>query len=448
MRALCALLLLGGLVHAAETRADPKIDFERYTLPNGLEVILVPDRTTPIVFVSVWYHVGSGDDTPGRSGFAHLFEHTMFQGAEHTGEDAHFKILERAGVSTVNGTTNNARTNYFEEVPSNQLETALWLESDRMGYLEPGINEKSLDNQREVVKNERRQRLDNVPYGKERFALAAALYPEGHPYRYLTIGKHEDITNAQVADVKAFFEKWYAPANATLCLAGDFDPAEARRLVEKWFGSFPKTERPAHAQLPRPVIAEAKRITVEDDFARLRRLHYAWFSPLIYQPGDAELDVLANALGSKSGRLRRILVNDRQLARNVAVFQQSDARSSTLDVIVDLNPSADLAEVERIVDEELGKVTSAPIDARELGRALVAIESSFIWGLESVQARAELLQSYNHFTGDPGYIKKDLERYRSTTPDKVLAVAKQYLGKEHRVEVVTMPKAAPAGGAK
>src|SRR6185312_6585768 len=213
-----------------------------------------PDQSVPLVAVNVWYHVGSGDEVPGRSGFAHLFEHMMFQGSKNTGADAHFKILRQIGASNVNGTTNTDRTNYFEVVPSNQLETALWLESDRMGHLLDVLDKKELENQIDVVRNERRQSYDNRPYTRALFALYAALFPEGHPYRYLTIGKHEDLVAASVDDVKNFFRTWYVPANATLTITGDFELADAKKDVEKWFGSFPVSQKPAVVKIPTPVV--------------------------------------------------------------------------------------------------------------------------------------------------------------------------------------------------
>ena len=238
----------------APVAADPVIAHEKYVLPNGLEVILAPDSTVPLVAVNVWYHVGSGYEVPGKTGFAHLFEHMLFQGSKNVGEDRHFDVLKNIGAGEVNGTTNPDRTNYYELVPSNQLETALWLESDRMSHLLELLTQKSLDNQIEVVRNERRQRYDNVPYGKARFALYEALYPEGHPYRYLTIGKHEDLVAASVDDVKNFFKTWYVPANATLTVAGDFDVPAAKALVEKWFGKFPKSVKPTPISIPAPTI--------------------------------------------------------------------------------------------------------------------------------------------------------------------------------------------------
>ena len=425
---------------------DPKITFKKYTLPNGLEVILHQDKTVPLVAVNLWYHVGSGDEVPGKSGFAHLFEHMMFQGTKNTGEDQHFEILQQIGSSDSNGSTNPNRTNYYEVVPSNQLEVALWLESERMGYLPEAITEKSLANQRDVVRNERRQSYDNVPYGKDAFATAAALYPEGHPYRYLTIGLHEDLEGGSVDDVKGFFRKWYAPSNATLTLAGDFETASAQKLVEKWFGTFPKIAKPERRVVETPQIAETRRVTVEDPFARLRRVHYAWNTPALYAPGDAELDILASALGqSGTGRLYKTLVLEKQLAQAVTVYQGSLQRSSTFNVIVDLRPNADMAEVERLIDEELGRVLSAPVTDAEFRRAVVNYESGSVWGLESLLARAESLQTYNHFTGNPDWITEDLDRYRKSNVQAVVGIAKKFLQKPNRIEVITMPAKTGAG---
>jgi zinc protease len=432
------LLALGSLVSPAAAD-DPVVKFERYRLANGLEVILHQDKRVPLVAVDVWYHVGSGDEKPGKSGFAHLFEHMLFQGSKHVGDDRHFDVLKKIGGSGVNGSTNTDRTNYYEAVPSHQIETALWLESDRMGYLLPKLTEASFRNQVDVVRNERRQNYDNVPYGRARFAVAELLYPEGHPYRYLTIGRHEDLSAASLEDVTAFYEKWYVPANATLVLAGDFEIATAKKLVDKWFGSFPRTEKPAHRPPPTPVIKRTRR-EVPDPFARLRRIEYVWHSPIFFAPGDAELDIAAHVLGaSGTGRLYKILVHEKQLAQSVMAFQASKQFSSTFTVAVVARSDADLAEIERIVDAELDSLRKQPIDKREFDRAVIEREASTVWELESLLARAERLQLYNHYVGDPDYITRDLDRYRKSSPAKVMATAAQVLDRERRVEVLTVP---------
>lgn len=429
----------------ASDGAVPDIPFERYRLDNGLQIILHPDKSVPLVAVSVWYHVGSGDEVVGRSGFAHLFEHMMFQGSKHVGEDRHFDILRQIGASSINGSTNKDRTNYFEVVPSNQLETALWLESDRMGYMLDLLTQESLDNQRDVVRNERRQRYDNVAYSKDRFAVSAGLYPEGHPYRYLTIGRHEDLEAANLEDVRAFFEQWYVPSNATLTIAGDFDMAQARALVEKWFGAFPALPRPSQVKTTQPPLDENVRVEIEDSFARLRRVHYAWHSPAMLGQYFTELQIVAQALGATGwGTLEQRLVIDEPLVRRVVVYQGGANSTGAFHIYADLNPGTDMARVEAIIQEEIDKIANEPLEKAILERAVTALESSFIWGLESVLSRAERLQFFNHYVDDPGYTAKYLEEFRSRTPGQVQAAAGFWL-KKPRVEVVTVP--APKGDA-
>ncbi len=422
---------------------DPKIAFEKYKLPNGLEVILAPDQSVPIVSVEIWYHVGSGNEVPGKSGFAHLFEHMMFQGSKNTGKDAHFPILRKIGANDVNGTTNTDRTNYFEVVPSNQLETALWLESDRMGHLLDVLGSDQLANQIDVVRNERRSSYDNRPYSKARFALYEALYPEGHPYRHMTIGKHEDLETASVDDVKKFFRTWYVPANATLSIVGDFDTAEAKKLVEKWFGTFPTSQKPVVVTVPAPQVA-AKEIGVDDSFAKLRQVTFAWHSPANFADGDAELDFVADALSREgTGRLYKALVYDKQLAQSVRANQGGMNFSGTFTITVTLRSGADLNEVKKIVMDEVAKVTHDKLDAKEMARVVASNEAQLVYGLESVGGRASILQTCNQWHGNPDCVTWDLDRYRKATSEKIQAVAAKYLAPEHMITVVTNP---PGGG--
>ncbi|KIG16725.1 zinc protease [Enhygromyxa salina] len=439
------------LQHSSD--AEFEIDHERYTLDNGLEVILHRDPTAPLVAVNIWYHVGSGDEVPGMSGFAHLFEHMMFQGAKHIGEDVHFDTLREIGATGVNGTTNSDRTNYFEIVPSHEVETALWLESDRMGYLLALLNEASLENQIDVVRNERRQRYDNVPYGLERFAVAAALYPEGHPYRYLTIGRHEDLENATLDDVSNFFKRWYVPSNATLVLAGDFEIDEAKALVDKWFGSFPKLPKPAHTVVPAPELKQNVRTELEDPFARLTRMHFVWHSPANLAEGDLELDVAAAALGSGGwGRLTKRLVDVEKIAQSVWVYQSASGFSGTFDVVVTLSPgqpdaAAQQAAVAKAIQEEIDKLVAEGPTAKELARHVIGIEAGFVWGLEDLGGRANQLQWFNHYTGDPGYANSYVARIRGLTPAAVQAAAAKWLTKP-RAEIISVPAPADAAGPK
>ncbi len=431
---------------------DPMLRFEKYTLANGLEVILSPDPSVPVVSVNVWYHVGSGHETYGKSGFAHLFEHMMFQGSKHVGEDKHFDLLKTIGVTEVNGTTNPDRTNYYETVPSNQLETALWLESDRMGYLlQPPVGKTgkpvefkdSLANQIEVVRNERRQNYDNQPYGKIRFALSAAMYPEKHPYRYLTIGRHEDLAAASVADVQNFFKTWYVPANATIAIVGDFDVAATKQLVEKWFGKFPKSAKPKPVTVPAPTIKSTE-IAVDDSFAKLRRVQFVWHSPANYGEGDAELDFVAQALGREgTGRLFKALVYDRPLAQSVSAFQGGSTFSGQFQIAVTLRPEANLDEVKKIVAAEVAKIVKDPLTEKEFSRVIAGNEDGTIRGLETTMGRAQLLQTYNHFLGDPNRITWDLDRYRKTTLDKIRATAAKYLRPDQMVTALTNPAGKP-----
>ena len=308
-----------------------------------------------------------------------------------------------------------------------------------MGYLLDLLNQEALQNQIDVVRNERRQRYDNVPFGAERFAVAAGLYPEGHPYRYLTIGKHEDIENAKLADVRAFFKRWYVPSNATLVLAGDFEIEEGKALVDKWFGSFPSFDKPGHTAPELPALTKTERIELDDPFAKFTRLHFAWHSPARLKDGDAELTVLARVLGSAGwGRLYKRLVLGTEMAQRVSAYQSANGFSGEFHVLVDVKPGEDLAKVEEIVGEELRRAASEPISDVELRRVVNGFESGIVWGLEEVIGRAERLQFFNHYAGDPGYTEDYLQTFRDLTPQRVLDQAKATLP-NHRIEVVSRP---------
>jgi zinc protease len=418
---------------------DPQVPFEKYKLDNGLEVILMQDQSAPLAYVSVWYHVGSGHEVPGKSGFAHLFEHMLFQGSKNVGADQHFEILKRIGATTVNGTTNPDRTNYYELVPSNELEAALWLESDRMSHLLETLTEASLKNQIDVVRNERRQNYDNIAYRRTRFTQYAAMYPEGHPYRYLTIGRHEDLMAATLDDVKSFYKTWYVPSNATLLVAGDFDTAPTKELVQKWFGSFPSSTKPEVVKIPAPVVT-ATEVSYVDTLAKQRQLQYVWHSPANFGPGDAELDIAADALAREgTGRLYRILVHEKQLALSVSASQGGMSFSGLFEITVRLRNDANLEEVRKIVDAELERMRKEPVSDREIARAVTRFESAVVYGMESLPGRAERLMAYNHYLGDPGSLTYDLDRYRNTNADNVRAVVAKYLDEAHRVVVMTLP---------
>jgi zinc protease len=441
---LAPLLFAAALTSPAPAPGNtPEISFTRFTLDNGLEVIVHEDHKIPVVAVDVWVHVGAGDESAGKTGFAHLFEHMMFQGSQNVPEDKHFDILREAGGSSINGTTNFDRTNYFEVVPTNQIETALWLESDRLGLLLDHVNQKSLDTQIEVVRNERRQRYDNVPYGAARFALFESAYPVGHPYRHLVIGKHEDLERASLEDVRGFFKKWYVPANATLALAGDIDAKTARALAEKWFGGLPKSPRPEHKVPSMPVLQESVRKEISDAFAKLTRVQMSWHAPKRFSDDDADLATLADVLGHDGwGRMYKLLVVEKQVAQSVAVYQEPMGFSSLFTVAVTLKPGVDVPTVEGLVRRELLRMLDKGPTEAEVKRSVVDTETNLLFSLDEIMSRAEQLQTFNHFTGDPGYLPRYLAQIRSRTPESVRLAARKWLAKP-RVEIVTVP-----GGAK
>ncbi len=445
--------LLGAAValalSAAPARAttEVKIPYQKYTLPNGLEVILSEDHRTPVVHVQVWYHVGSKNEEKGRTGFAHLFEHMMFQGSKHVAEDTFFKRLDAVGAYGINGTTNNDRTNYFESVPKNQLEMALWLESDRMGFLLDTLGEKSFRNQQDVVRNERRQRYEMGPYGNMYKALGEAYYPAGHPYHHDVIGTHEDLVAASVEDVKAFFRTWYTPANATITIVGDLDPFETKALVEKYFGPLAGSPKPKPLA-PMDVDRPAKdRVEMEAN-VQLARLVYVFPGVHAYAPGDAELDLVSMVLGSgKASRIERKLVHELKLAQRVDVSHSSTELAGTFDVQVDLKPGKTFEEVRKVIDEELERVRREPVSMTELDRARTKMEAQFVMSSESNQGRASRLQFYNHYLGDPGYAEKDFARYRAVTPEQMQKLAADKLDPARRLVLTVVPnKKAPIGG--
>jgi predicted Zn-dependent peptidase len=448
---LAPLLLVGALSGAVTPAAasTPSLPFTKVRLHNGLEVILHEDHRVPTVAVDMWIHTGAGDEVPGKTGFAHLFEHMMFQGSKNVPEEQHFAVLREIGASTVNGTTNFDRTNYFEVVPSNRLETALWLESDRLGFLLDRLNEASLKNQIDVVRNERRQRYDNVPYGPARFALFEEAYPEGHPYRHLVIGKHEDLEGASLDDVRGFFQHWYVPSNTTLAVVGDIDIKQAQALVEKWFGGLAgPPAQPKHTEPPMPVLQESVRREVKDKLAKLQRVQFAWHSPKRFAPGDTDLSTLADVLGAQGwGRLYKLLVVDKQLAQDVGVWVEGMEYSSLFNIAVTLKPGVDEREVENLVRKELIKIFERGPSEAEVRRSVIDTETNLLFGLDEVMSRTEQLQTYNHYMGDPGGVATYLAEVRSRTPETVRLAARQYLAKP-RVVIVTTPESGATGGAQ
>ena len=423
----------------AVTSAVPKIQFEKYTLPNGLEVILHEDHSTPIVTVNTWYKVGSGDEKPGRTGFAHLFEHVMFMGSENVPVGMFDKELEAAGADN-NGSTTEDRTNYYENLPSNALPLALWLDSDRMGFLLPTMDKAKLDLQREVVKNERREGVDNVPYGKADEVILAALYPPTHPYSWSVIGSMADLDAASVEDVSQFFRTYYAPNNATLTIAGDFNPAEVKRLVETYFAGIPRgPEMPARPNVA-PVVLAKDTFMVIEDRVQLPRAFYDWPTVKLFDKDDAPLDVLASVLASgKNSRLYKRLVYDMQVAQNVSATQISSKLAGRFEIDVTPKPGQSLAAIDKIVQEELNKLMNEPITQRELERVQNSYRSSFLNRLASILGKSETLNNYNYMAGNPDYVQQDAARYEAVTQADVQRVAKAYLGRP-KVVLTVVPE--------
>jgi len=432
-------LIAGAAAVSANAQAVPKIKFEKYTLPNGLEVILHEDHSTPIVTVYSWYKVGSGDEKPGRTGFAHLFEHIMFMGSQNVPVGMFDKELEAAGADN-NGSTSEDRTDYYESLPSNALPLALWLDADRMGFLLPTMDKAKLDLQREVVKNERRERVDNVPYGRGDEMILAALYPKGHPYSWSVIGSMVDLSAASVDDVSNFFKTYYAPNNATLIIAGDFVPVEAKRLVQLYFGDIPR----GPVLPPRPNVAPVRlakdTFMVLEDKVQLPRAFYDWPTVRLFDKDDAALDVLASVLASgKNSRLYKRLVYDMQVAQNVFASQQSSKLAGRFEIDITPKPGQSLAAIDKVLKEELDKIMKEPISDRELKRVQNSFRSSFLNRLSSVLGKAGTLGSYNYMAGNPDYVQQDAARYDAVTPADVQRVARTYLGRP-KVVLTVVPE--------
>jgi zinc protease len=425
---LVAIVVIAVSAVPVGAQGIPKIPFEKYTLANGLEVILHEDRSVPLVAVEMWYKVGSGDEQRGRTGFAHLFEHVMFMGSENVPVGAFDQWLEAAGGNN-NGSTNTDRTNYFELVPSNALPLALWLEADRMGRLLPTLDQAKLDLQRDVVKNERRQSYDNRPYGRANETILAALYPAGHPYSWPTIGSMADLSAATLEDVKTFFRTYYAPNNASLAIAGDFNRDSVKVWVQRYFGWVPRgPELPPRATPARVMIPRDTAVVLEDR-VQLPRVYYTWPTVRLFHPDDAALDVLAYILaGDKNSRLYRRLVYEAQVAQDVSAWQLSPRLDGFFRVEVTPRPSQDPSRVMRMADEEIKRLIRDGVNAREIARAQNTFRARFLDDLASVLGKGSQLSSYNYFAGTPDFVQQDAARYDRVTAADVQRVARTYVG--------------------
>ena len=418
------------------------IPYTKRTLANGLDVIVHEHRQLPMVAVNVWYHVGSKNERPGRTGFAHLFEHLMFEGSEHY-DRGYFQPLQQAG-GLLNGSTNPDRTNYWEVVPTGALELALWMESDRMGYLLPALTREKFENQRDVVLNERRQNYENRPYGLAGMALAAALFQPEHPYHWLTIGSAEDLQAASLDDVKGFFSTYYHPANASLVLAGDVDRARAFDLAHRYFGDLPTAPRPA------PVTAVAQppaavRLLLEDR-VELPRLYKAWHSPAMFAQDDAELDLGADLLShGKTSRLYQLLVYEKQIATDVVAYQHSREISGVFQIASTAAPGIALAELNAVIDEALAALGSRGPSDDELQRARAQTDAQFVYRLQTIGGfggKSDQLNAYNVFRGNPGYFVEDRSRYESASRESIASGVRRWLLDQPHITLSVVPSGA------
>ena len=426
----------------AGTSDTPSLAYEKYTLPNGLDVILSEDHRLPLVSVDLWYHVGPAEEVAGRTGFAHLFEHMMFEGSKHVPSRAHFRMVEAAGGTNINGTTDFDRTNYFESLPANQLELGLWLESDRMGYLLDTLDQTKLANQQDVVRNERRQSVEGQPYGIVEEGMFHLLFPKGHPYYADVIGSHADVQAAKLEDVKTFFKTYYAPNNASLAIVGDFDKAATKTLVEKYFGPLKRGPDVPVVSVTTPKITAERKATIKDH-VQLPRVYMAWITPPYFKPGDADADITAGILGGgTSSRLYKSLVYDKQIAQDVSAGQRSMQLGSVFEVIATARPGHTADEIQKAIDDELAKLETSGPDQKELERAQNTWETRMLSGLEAMGGFggvADTLNLYNQYLKNPGYLGDDLARHRRVTVESVKQFAHDDLASNERVVVYGVP---------
>jgi len=414
------------------------IDYEKYVLANGLQVILYRDNPSPLVAVNLWYRVGSANEKPGKTGFAHLFEHMMFQGSQHIPKEGHFKYIQEAGGS-LNGSTSIDRTNYYETLPANSLELAFWLESDRMGFLIPSLTPDKLDNQKSVVMNERRQRYENQPYGLSWEKLFSNLYTADHPYHWPTIGWMEDIEKFELDEVKDFFNTFYVPGNATLAVGGSFDLAKTKDLIEEYFGSIPCGK-------PVPEIAssaqslETNKTIMYEDEVQLPRIYLAWHTVRAFDSADAALDLLASILSdSKNSRLHKSLVFDKQIAQDISAFQYAGRQAGAFIISSTAKPAVALDTIREEIFRELKNLVSEGIRPDELIRTKNNIKSTFIFSLQKLDLITDHLNHYNFYLDNPGSFLSDLERYEKTTAGEIMNAAKEFLFNPY-VELQIIPK--------
>ena len=414
------------------------IKYEKHTLDNGLEVVLYQDKSLPIVSVNLWYKVGSANETNGKTGFAHLFEHMMFQGSKNVPKEKHFKFIEEAG-GNLNGSTSFDKTNYYETLPSNSLELALWLESDRMGFLLEALTQEKLDNQKDVVMNERRQRYDNQPYGLSWELIFSNLFPDNHPYHWPTIGWMKDIEKFELNDVIDFFKTYYSPNNASLVIGGDIEYSSALQLVKKYFDEIPKGKPIPKISVPKVELTENKKITHQDN-VQLSKLYLTWETAKLYDVDDATLDILSDILtGSKNGRLFKTLVFEKQIAQDISSFQYSANLTGMFIIVATAKPGVTLDELKVEIENVLSEIINDGISDKEFNRSLYTVKSSFIYSLQNLSSITNQINSYNLNLGEPNSFVHDLERFQKLAPTSIKKVANKYLTKNY-IELHIVPK--------
>lgn len=414
------------------------IPCQKYKLSNGLEIILFQNNTLPFTAVNIWYKAGSANEVKGKTGLAHLFEHMMFQGSKNVPKEMHFKYIQEAG-GTLNASTSFDRTNYFEKLPSNDLELALWLESDRIGFFLEALDQVKLDNQKSVVLNERLERYDNQPYGLAWEKLISNLYPEIHPYNWPTIGYYKDIGSYTLDDVRSFFQQYYSPSNATIVVAGNFEADKTKSLLEKYFGEIKNNGTPTTINSKSSQLDETKFLTLEDK-VNLERIYFAWLTQGAFNSDDAALDIFSDLLtGSKNARLTRKLVYELEIAQDVNTMQFSGKYGGHFMIVATAKPGKSLDEIKKIIFNEISILAKENISPRELERSKNVIKSNFIYSLQNIDTIADMLNLYNFYLGEPNSFNFDLNRYNSVNAEDIQQTVKRYFQNNY-VELRIVPE--------
>ena len=447
-----ALLTSAFSASSSAQTAAPSIPFEKFTLPNGLEIIMHVDKSVPIVAVNTWYKVGSGDEKPGRTGFAHLFEHVMFMGSKNVPVGKFDQWLEGAGAQN-NGSTTEDRTNYYETGPSNALSLMLWLDADRMGWLLPTMDKPKLDLQRDVVKNERRERVENAPYGRVEELILPVMFPKNHPYSWSVIGSMTDLSNASVEDVSEFFRKYYAPNNASIAIAGDIDPKAVKKLATKYFGEVPRNpDAPVRPTVPAAALTKDTTMVMEDR-VQLPRLYYIWHGVKAFSVDEPAIAALAEIVaGGKSSRLFKSMVYEKQVAQDVSMSNQSGKLDGTIWLTSTAKPGKTIQSLAVEFDAIIAKIAAEGITERELNQVKNGVRAGLLDATSSVLGKADKLNEYNYMVGNPDYLAQDLARYEKLTVADVQRVAKEYVAGKPKIILTVVPEGkknlALVGGAK